>query len=449
LKHKLTYIACILSLTILHGQNLVNGDLEGPVTALSEVPAPWVKVPYTDVNCLALSNGSDTPDLCDINGPMASSGIFGQAYSGNSFISGLYSATGPTHLHWHEGIMQDVDGFIQGCTYEISFYQTVVKQGNSALHLDSSGSWAVYLDDVLLGISAPTTGHQDYDDPDLSWERRSFTFVATRNDYRIKFLPADDDNNWWMVDPYAGLRMGLDMIEIERPIQSANILGPDTTVCDGLSLLLDASQTAGNYTWQDQSTSSDFQVDQNGIYWVLVDDGCSYYRDSIEVRFDSLPLFQLPADSSICRGDTIFIPEGLDSYDLMWSHGTSDEFLSPAHSGTYYLIVSNDCGTHQDEIVLDVNRCYCEVHIPNAFSPNGDVWNPGFLTMSECNFAEFEIHIYDRWGQQVFHSLDPLEAWDGTQHGKDCETGVYVYFLTYKFPFSPIFRRSGDITLLR
>ena len=49
-------------------------------------------------------------------------------------------------------------------------------------------------------------------------------------------------------------------------------LGVDTTLCPGESLLLDASLPDASYQWQDMSVNSTFNVDQPGLYTVVVSD---------------------------------------------------------------------------------------------------------------------------------------------------------------------------------
>jgi gliding motility-associated-like protein len=40
-----------------------------------------------------------------------------------------------------------------------------------------------------------------------------------------------------------------------------------------------------------------------------------------------------------------------------------------------------------------------------------------------------ELSIFDRRGQQVFHTTNPADCWDGTFKGNLQPTGIYVYFI--------------------
>ena len=60
------------------------------------------------------------------------------------------------------------------------------------------------------------------------------------------------------------------------------------------------------------------------------------------------------------------------------------------------------------------------------------LWNFGdgttntFHAYTKNTLVDYEIYIYDRHGNMVFHSVDPLEGWDGTYKGKNCAQGAYV-----------------------
>jgi gliding motility-associated-like protein len=46
-----------------------------------------------------------------------------------------------------------------------------------------------------------------------------------------------------------------------------------------------------------------------------------------------------------------------------------------------------------------------------------------------CPPAEFELSIYNRWGQLVFETSDPYAYWDGNDKNQHVPDGVYFYTL--------------------
>jgi hypothetical protein len=207
-----TWFAGTLFLFPAHAQVFQNGGLEGIDSTSSLVPAGWQAIPHTDMVCNASYYWCATPDLTSADGPVVSAGIMGNPHSGMTFVSGLSCTTSPTD-RWHEGIMQNVPGFIPGETYTIYFWQAVVKQNNC---LDNSGSWAIYVDSTLAGISQPTFSAAPYNSLSFPWEQRSVTFTATAASHTVKFLTEDDDANQdtSYSNTGGGLRMGIDDIQV-------------------------------------------------------------------------------------------------------------------------------------------------------------------------------------------------------------------------------------------
>ena len=77
------------------------------------------------------------------------------------------------------------------------------------------------------------------------------------------------------------------------------------------------------------------------------------------------------------------------------------------------------------------------VYIPNAFSPDGDGVNDNFNISYNNNInpfpiSHFVLHIFDRWGEEIFQSNDISRGWDGKKNGNDCPGGVYVYKIVYE-----------------
>ncbi len=238
------------------GQNFVNGGLEGAIQ-LSAAPPGWTMVPYTDNVCTATSPQRATPDITGPSGPLSQYGIKGMPFSGNSFVSGENTSTASQVAQ--EGIMQTVNGFTIGQSYTLEFYQSVVKQTTA---YDNTGSWIVYADNVLIGITASSTSYLAVQSTYLIWEYRTISFVATSNSHTFKFLPLDDDSN--NLTPN-GVRMGIDDIAIQNPLPT-NLIEFNTEVNSfNNNVLL-------NWTTASETKSDVFIVEKsrNLIDWVAV-----------------------------------------------------------------------------------------------------------------------------------------------------------------------------------
>ncbi len=115
--------------------------------------------------------------------------------------------------------------------------------------------------------------------------------------------------------------------------------------------------------------------------------------------------------------------------------------------------VKNQCGSSKDSIFVKVENCECYFWMPNAFTPNNDGLNDIFNIKSECEFIEFNLEIYDRWGEKVFVTHDLYHGWDGRIKGKKIgENGVYVWLLSYKAEVNHKIKEElkwGKVTLIR
>lgn len=88
--------------------------------------------------------------------------------------------------------------------------------------------------------------------------------------------------------------------------------------------------------------------------------------------------------------------------------------------------------------------------LPNAFSPNNDGHNDLFTLKGwKNNVKEFNIIIYDRWGEKVFESNDPEMGWDGTYKGKLTDPAVFVYSINATSISGDKIIRKGTISLIR
>lgn len=86
--------------------------------------------------------------------------------------------------------------------------------------------------------------------------------------------------------------------------------------------------------------------------------------------------------------------------------------------------------------------------MPNAFSPNADGKNDCFRIKYFGAVSEFEMRIYDRWGNRIFDAVSPDDCWDGTYKGRPCSPGNFTYHLRAKTACGSI-EKKGSIVLIR
>jgi gliding motility-associated-like protein len=94
-------------------------------------------------------------------------------------------------------------------------------------------------------------------------------------------------------------------------------------------------------------------------------------------------------------------------------------------------------------------ECATGIHVPSAFSPNGDGTNDALGIIVGTDVVTYTIRIYDRWGNLIVMSSEEGFEWDGTHNGTLCNSGVYAYMLEVVFDDGSAELREGNITLLR
>ena len=90
--------------------------------------------------------------------------------------------------------------------------------------------------------------------------------------------------------------------------------------------------------------------------------------------------------------------------------------------------------------------------MPNAFTPNNDGNNDDFRGKGYVEaISDFNMSIWNRWGQMVYETDDPVQGWNGTDNnnGLPSPQGVYVYKVVYTDPRGERKMLEGHVTLLR
>ncbi len=88
------------------------------------------------------------------------------------------------------------------------------------------------------------------------------------------------------------------------------------------------------------------------------------------------------------------------------------------------------------------------LHVPNAFSPNGDgkndIW--GFVPVF---VKDFSIRVFNRWGEKVFETDNKKQQWDGSFLDTEPFDNVFIWIAVYKGWDNEFHRQKGTVTILR
>ncbi|MEP6675356.1 MAG: gliding motility-associated C-terminal domain-containing protein [Ferruginibacter sp.] len=208
---------------------------------------------------------------------------------------------------------------------------------------------------------------------------------------------------------------------------SGNVTQIDTTICAGTSAY--GHSSTGTY-------SDTIHHPQE----------CDSIRN-INLKVISTTAPDIPATLVLCTGDSIILSPGdYDSY--LWQDGSTQKTYTVKRPGMYSVTVSNKCIVTTSQ--AQVTESNCSIYFPNAFTPNKDGRNEQFKILTNRLFAQFNLAIYNRYGQKVFESASTEPGWDGSFKGSNAEAGSYVWICSFRTDAAAALQTMrGSILLLR
>lgn len=217
---------------------------------------------------------------------------------------------------------------------------------------------------------------------------------------------------------------------------TANILSPTTKY-----------NSAGNYNIQATATSN------NGCTYTYNFDGGVEISPNPEVGFDykriswgfEETILEFEANSSI------------QPSRYTWNFGNGAistnavEKVNYKDAGYYNvsLVATSDkgCKGSVTRSVLIVPPF--DAYVPSSFTPNNDGINDYFGMEGVEFIGSFEMGIFNRWGQEIFHSLDLNNQWDGRYNNTPMPGGMYTFAITITDAEGRPYEINGTIQLIR
>jgi gliding motility-associated-like protein len=246
------------------------------------------------------------------------------------------------------------------------------------------------------------------------------------------------------------------------PIPVISFTGLNTKYCTAETVLLTAQLQGNisNYTWNNgnavtaqNQTNFSFSYASQGSYNIsldAMDKFCGTITSSASTQVYKVPVFSLGEDQIFCPGITV--PLGVQStsgYTYLWNTGAaSAQIISGPTSYTYQLAINNNGCLGQDEVFIKVLD-NCLIKVPGAFTPNGDGVNDKLKAINAELATNFLLRVYNRFGQLIFSTSNPVMGWDGTFKGVDSASGTYVWQLSYVHPVTklPVYEKGTSILI--
>ncbi|MBR8538073.1 T9SS type B sorting domain-containing protein [Carboxylicivirga sediminis] len=222
-------------------------------------------------------------------------------------------------------------------------------------------------------------------------------------------------------------------------------LCPDTAVCNGDSLLLEAGYDYFDYRWFDDSRLPTYTVKEPGQYWVRVLDGCFWLQDTTTVVFHETPV--IATLDTLIYGQIGVLAEGGTApyvYALNDDDWQEENVFKKLENGTYIVQVQdvNTCMA-VDTVVLN---SIVDIEVPNFVTPNNDGINDRWEIKGMEKFPDSIIKIYDRFGKLLIEYKASEPGWNGEYLGKPVPSDAYWYVIEV-LPLQKMLK--GHITLKR
>jgi gliding motility-associated-like protein len=213
-----------------------------------------------------------------------------------------------------------------------------------------------------------------------------------------------------------------------------------------------------------------FTFTQAGCYNITLqitsDEGCvgsATYQNFICVddypvaNFSISPLFLTPINNQATFNNGSI---GAETYEWNFGDGNTSNAVDPLH--TYYsdgedsymiqLIAYSELGCPDTTYGRIDMREDLIFYVPNTFTPDGDDYNETFLPIFTTGFDpyDFNLLIFNRWGEILFESNNHQVGWDGTYGGKVVKDGTYIWKIEFKTKYTDERKvHHGHVNLLR
>jgi gliding motility-associated-like protein len=251
------------------------------------------------------------------------------------------------------------------------------------------------------------------------------------------------------------------------PIPDAGI---DKEICFGITYTLQGSGGT-QYTWAPVATLNNANssnpvanTPNTTLYWLKVQDanGCnSLIADTMKLTVTP----PLQADAGVDTTIVVSQPYQLNSFlvgqnisglSYQWNPtiglnnpNIQNPLATISAATTYVVRITTPGGcVGVDTVKLSV-LAGPTIYVPSGFTPNGDGRNDLFISYP-VGIARFDyLRVFNRWGQLVFESKNPLQGWDGKFKGKQVPSGTYIYTVQGLTDKGNLITKKGTIIIIQ
>ncbi|MBI1226913.1 MAG: T9SS type B sorting domain-containing protein [Bacteroidetes bacterium] len=323
----------------------------------------------------------------------------------------------------------EVENLVDGATYCFEVHAVeavtgaVAKSNQTCLQVDIVQSAAGM---YLANVSVTNGG-----DVNLTWDWNPLAelveYQVLRSDQNADYQPIEVQSTTaplTATNTYTDLDGGADVGKVFYKIQTLDVCDSVLATNYGSTIYLTATPLAGNI---------------NQVKWTPF--------DFENATVTSYTLYKIV-------GGNVSVLEMLSSSTHSYQHNYDATNIEEAQA-CYYVVAHASLITQNGqtiEIESRSNRACVQqaarIFAPNAFVPEG--FNQEFKPLIVLgDLAAYEMHIFDRYGQEVFTTNDPDAGWYGQKNGKNLAQGLYVYVIKVTQASGKLTEKRGTVLLIR
>jgi gliding motility-associated-like protein len=144
---------------------------------------------------------------------------------------------------------------------------------------------------------------------------------------------------------------------------------------------------------------------------------------------------------------SVTIVSAVQPVQILWSNNSILSSIDELEEG-FYSVKVTDGNNDDTTIKFTIGPLYCEPIAQNNFTPNGDGYNDTWIISRLQYFPNFELFVYNRWGQLVHHQSNEYVPWDGRSLTLPIPDASYYYILYLDKSDKKKFIK-GDVSIVR
>lgn len=398
---------------------------------------------------------NDTITLMDLNNEASGTSVWSFA---NSTISNL-----ETLIYAPQS-----SGFI---SYTLTDHHTCFAKDSVYITVDQAPEVNITgIDSICLGTQTTLTANSSLANCTYEWNTGETTETITVTpttpettyEVSVRLQPANCETKSQIV-----------VYALDKPTVNAS---SDVNICLTESAQIYVTGNAASYYWTSMPIDDDAQNNNSTNLTVSPDVSTMYIAhgangidckntDTVFVYVSPLPIAQMTFNPSIIDDldPTVIFSDVTDGSVLrQWT--ISDGAVSTQEIFVHLFDISDTAQTFDVSLFVE-NAAGCQDSITNfiRIAKTHYLWAPTAVYVYDSdpvnaqfrvyvdNPVEFELKVFNRWGEMVFQTNNPTQAWDCTYKGSIVPQGAYVWMAKYRYADKrkKVFTETGTVNIYK